>query len=198
MRSYYKLFVLLGIAGAIVAGKAVQDITKGIALTPKPEVKQKPKREPPKIAPEFTDAEKTWFNTENSKPVRLADLKGKKVVLVHFWHAGSAECAQIQPYILRLLELYKDKGLAAIGVHTPPPADKNGSDLRQVEQKIQEGMITYPVVIDDSRRLWKAYNAQFYPTFYVIDKVGKVHQKLDSDSMNNLMELAGAIGKLCR
>ena len=57
----------------------------------------------------------TWFN---SKPLTLAELKGK-VVIIDFWTYSCINCQRTMPYLRDWHERYKDKGLVIIGVHSP-------------------------------------------------------------------------------
>ena len=56
-----------------------------------------------------------WFNSE---PLKLADLKGK-VVVIDFWTYSCINCQRTFPYLKSWWEKYKDKGLIIIGVHSP-------------------------------------------------------------------------------
>src|SRR6478672_4093486 len=67
-----------------------------------------------RAAPNFVGIS-NWLN---SGPLSLADLRGK-VVLVDFWTSGCINCARTLPYVTRLYDKYKGKGLVVVGVHTP-------------------------------------------------------------------------------
>src|SRR6266478_1836825 len=64
-------------------------------------------------APDFAGIS-NWFN---SKPLNIADLRGK-VVLVDFWTYGCVNCVNTLPHVTALYAKYKDRGLV-VGVHTP-------------------------------------------------------------------------------
>lgn len=51
----------------------------------------------------------------NGKPVKLADLKGK-VVMVDFWAVWCGPCIATFPHLRELNKEYKDKGLEIVGV----------------------------------------------------------------------------------
>lgn len=55
-----------------------------------------------------------WFN---SPPLKLADLRGK-VVLVDFWTHGCVNCVNTLPHLTQLYAKYKDRGLVVVGIHT--------------------------------------------------------------------------------
>src|SRR5579871_3425142 len=65
-------------------------------------------------APNFVGIS-NWFN---STPLAIGDLRGK-VVLVDFWTYGCYNCVNTLPYVTKLYDRYKDKGLVVVGIHTP-------------------------------------------------------------------------------
>src|SRR5262245_45304727 len=64
----------------------------------------------------------TVTNWINSKPLKLADLKGKVVVL-EFWGTWCTTCLSLVPHHNELAKKYADKGLVFIGV-----CDRKGSE----------------------------------------------------------------------
>jgi thiol-disulfide isomerase/thioredoxin len=190
----YKLLIGMGVIALIVGAKAYQDNAKQKEEERVSEI-QKQQAEPVKNPPEFK--EKTWFNTEGNKPLRLKDLKGKKVVLIQFWRFKCPHCAQVTPNILGINHAFKNLGLVVIGIHTPVPEDPEENDVKKVEQKIKEWRIDYPVVVDNDQRLWKGYKATSYPTFFLIDKNGKIERRLESDLPQAMAALGDGVKKLC-
>ena len=67
-------------------------------------------------------------------------------------------------------ECYGDKGLTVIGVHTPEFAFAQYES--NVERGIREFGLTYPIVIDSNREIWKAFANRYWPTKYLLDKDG--------------------------
>jgi thiol-disulfide isomerase/thioredoxin len=118
-------------------------------------------------APEFSGIS-NWFN---SKPLSLADLRGK-VVLVDFWTYGCVNCVNTLPHVTELYAKYRDKGLVVVGVHTPEfPFERSASN---VQAALKRHGITYPVAQDNDSRTWNAYRNQYWPAQYVIDRNGKI------------------------
>ncbi|MEJ5755876.1 redoxin family protein, partial [Salmonella enterica] len=77
-------------------------------------------------APDFAGIN-NWFN---SKPLSMADLRGK-VVLVNFWTYGCVNCVNTLPHVTALYAKYKDKGLVVVGVHTPEfPFERSASNVQ--------------------------------------------------------------------
>jgi thiol-disulfide isomerase/thioredoxin len=118
-------------------------------------------------APDFTGIS-NWFN---SKPLSMADLRGK-VVLVDFWTYGCVNCVNTLPHVTELYAKYKDKGLVVVGVHTPEfPFERSASN---VQAALKRHGITYPVAQDNDSATWNAYRNQYWPAQYIIDQNGKI------------------------
>lgn len=186
MKNHYKLLVGFGIIGLIVVAKAIQDKPP----PPPPNDEQsKGSRKTPTAPVEFTAEEKHWFNTEEGKPLRIADLKGKKIIAIQFWRFGCPHCAQSTPKVVALYNAFKDKGLVLIGVHTPGIGDLEEQDPKMVEAKVKEWGINYPVVLDAHQRLWNAYACQVYPSFFLVDKTGKIYKKVEPQDPKDTVDV---------
>ena len=114
------------------------------------------------------DGATEWIN---SRPLTLADLKGK-VVLVQFWTFACYNCLNALPHVKALEAKYRDKGLVVIGVHTPELAHERV--LSNVRNEVKRLGITYPVVIDNDYKIWNAYHNQYWPAAYYADATGKI------------------------
>ena len=118
-----------------------------------------------KKAPEF-DKVTGYINT---KPIHLSDLKGK-VVLVDFWTYSCINCIRTIPYLVDWNEKYADKGLVIVGVHTPEfEFEKNIDNLKAAVKKFG---IKYPVIQDNDKGTWNAYQNQYWPRKYIVDSEG--------------------------
>lgn len=115
-------------------------------------------------APELLN--KTWLNSE---PLRLADLKGK-VVMVEFWTFGCYNCRNVQPYIKQWHSKYSDQGLVIIGVHSPEFSHE--ANIDNVRDYVRKNGIEYAVAIDNDFATWNRYNNHYWPARYMIDKQG--------------------------
>jgi len=115
-----------------------------------------------------------WFNVDNANGLRLADLKGK-VVLVDFWTYTCINCIRTLPYIKSWDDKYADQGLVIIGVHTPEFEFEKNAD--NVAKAIADFGIKYPVVQDNNYATWKAYDNHYWPAHYLVDKNGKIRDK---------------------
>ncbi len=115
-------------------------------------------------APELLN--KTWLNSE---PLKLADLKGK-VVMVEFWTFGCYNCVNVEPYIKKWHSKYSDQGLVIIGVHSPEFSHE--ADVDNVKDYLRKNDIEYAVAIDNDFATWKRYDNHYWPARYMIDKQG--------------------------
>ncbi len=118
-------------------------------------------------APDFVGITK-WLNSE---PLTMEQLQGK-VVLVDFWTYSCINCIRTLPYITKWYKDYKDQGLVVVGVHTPEFAFEKVTS--NVESALKRYGITYPVAQDNNYKTWSAYNNQFWPAHYLIDKSGNI------------------------
>lgn len=107
----------------------------------------------------------------NSDPQTIDALKGK-VVLIDFWTYSCINCIRTQPYLNKWYDRYERDGLVIIGVHAPEFAFEKVPD--NVRNAVKEENIKYPVALDNDFATWNAYNNQFWPAKYLIDKDGQV------------------------
>ncbi len=121
----------------------------------------------PVPAPEFAGIEK-WLNSE---PLTMSALRGK-VVLVDFWTYTCINCIHTLPYVKSWHQKYKDQGLTVVGVHTPEFPFERSS--KNVAAAIERFGIEYPVAQDNRYTTWEAYNNNYWPAVYLIDKQGKI------------------------
>ncbi|MGB1286965.1 MAG: redoxin domain-containing protein [Aggregatilineales bacterium] len=120
-----------------------------------------------RAAPELHDA--IWLNTE--VPLKMSDFRGQ-VVLVEMWTFDCINCINTLEQISDWYDTYADEGLMVIGNHYPEYTyEHNLGNLRAAIGRLG---IEYPVIQDNDRETWSAYNNRFWPTIYLIDKEGNV------------------------
>ncbi|PYX38217.1 MAG: hypothetical protein DMG81_12440 [Acidobacteria bacterium] len=105
----------------------------------------------------------------NSPPLSFRQLRGR-VVLVDFWDYTCVNCVRTLPYVQAWHERYVGKGLTVIGVHTPEFTFAQYES--NVERGVREFGLTYPIVVDNDREIWKAFANRYWPTKYLLDKEG--------------------------
>lgn len=110
----------------------------------------------------------TWLNSD---PLTMSELKGK-VVLVDFWTYTCINCIRTLPYLTAWHDLYKDKGLVIIGIHTPEFEFEKKKE--NVENAMKQYGISYPVLMDNEYENWNAFNNRYWPAKYLIDSKGQI------------------------
>lgn len=118
-------------------------------------------------APEL--ANQTWINTD--KPLRLADLRGK-VVLLDMWTFGCINCQNVLPALKGWHAQYASQGLVVIGNHYPEFDYE--ANLDNLKQAVTKHEIHFAVAQDNDGATWQAYKTQYWPSMYLIDKRGRV------------------------
>ncbi|HEY1822547.1 MAG TPA: cytochrome c biogenesis protein CcdA, partial [Trebonia sp.] len=121
-------------------------------------------------APAFKGIQQ-WFNTPGGKPVTLAALKGK-VVIVDFWAYSCINCQRELPHVEAWYKDYAADGLEVVGVQTPEYA------FEHVPSNVLAGArrlgLSFPVALDNSYDTWNAYDNQSWPADYIIDATGQI------------------------
>jgi cytochrome c biogenesis protein CcdA/thiol-disulfide isomerase/thioredoxin len=121
-------------------------------------------------APNFTGITH-WFN---SKPLTMRDLRGK-VVLVDFWTYSCINCLRTLPHLRAWWRDYHRAGLEIVGVHTPEFAfEAVPSNVRAATKQLG---VSWPVALDPNYATWKAYENEFWPAEYLIDKRGHIRHE---------------------
>jgi len=120
-----------------------------------------------KLAPELTQIS-GYINTD---PMTLADLKGR-VVLVDFWTYSCINCIRTIPYLNTWHQKYADDGLVIVGVHTPEFQFEK--DYNNVKAAVEKFEIKYPVVQDNDKGTWNAYENRYWPRKYLVDNEGYI------------------------
>jgi len=122
-----------------------------------------------KLAPELAGIS-GYINTDGQK-VTLADLKGK-VVIVDFWTYSCINCIRTIPYLNAWYKKYADDGLVLVGVHTPEFEFERNYD--NVKNAVEKFGIKYPVVQDNDRGTWNAYQNRYWPHKFIVDDEGYI------------------------
>ena len=113
----------------------------------------------------------SWLNTPGDKPLTLAGLKGR-VVLLDFWTYSCINCQRTLPHLEAWDAAYRRDGLTIIGVHTPEFAFEHV--LGNVRQNVAKLGVKYPVALDNDYGTWTAYGNQYWPAEYLIDAEGNI------------------------
>jgi len=118
-------------------------------------------------APDFTGT------TTDGKELRLADLRGK-VVLLDFWATWCAPCIAEFPNLLRVYDQYAAKGtLVVIGISLD-------QDSQTVQKFVHDRKLPWPQIVlgpAETNSVAKAYNVSGVPATFLIGPDGKIIAK---------------------
>lgn len=137
----------------------------------------------PYQAPELVGIQ-NWLNSD---PLTLSQLKGK-VVLIDFWTYTCINCIRSLPYVQGWYSQYQKDGLVVIGVEAPEFSyEKLPFNVAAAAK--QDGL-TYPIAIDGNLATWNAYQNQYWPAEYLIDRNGNVRRQHFGEGEYNQTEQA--------
>ena len=121
-------------------------------------------------APEFRGLD-NWLNTPAGKPLTIAGLRGK-VVIVDFWTYSCVNCLRTFPHLQAWDAAYRGAGLVIVGVHAPEFAfERVPSNVRSAVKRFG---LEYPTAQDNDFATWRAYQNNYWPAKYLIDRNGRV------------------------
>jgi len=106
--------------------------------------------------------------SDNAK-ISLDDYKGK-IVLLDFWYIDCFPCIKAIPHLNDIHEKYYEKGLVVIGAN---PFNNNEKDLKRLPNFLSNNPIDYSVMFIDKIKP-KDFKVYAYPSFYLIDRKGKI------------------------
>jgi thiol-disulfide isomerase/thioredoxin len=112
-----------------------------------------------------------WLNSE---PLGPAELRGR-VVLVNFWTLTCINWLRQEPYVRAWSQAYRDDGLIVIGVHTPEFSFEH--EIDRVRQATEDRAIDYPVALDSDYAIWSAFDNQYWPALYFVDREGMIRDQ---------------------
>jgi cytochrome c biogenesis protein CcdA/thiol-disulfide isomerase/thioredoxin len=121
-------------------------------------------------APELTGIN-AWLNTAGDKPLTLAGLRGK-VVLIDFWTYSCINCQRTLPHVEAWYRDYQKDGFVVIGVHTPEFAFEHVTS--NIASQANALGVKYPIAVDNNYATWNAYGNQYWPAEYLVDATGVI------------------------
>jgi peroxiredoxin len=155
----------------------------GAPLAPPAPAPAKPVALPPlenRPAPQFKG------RALDGKPVSLADLRGK-VVLLNFWGTWCPPCREEIPELTRLHHELHEKGLEIVSVNVGDPKTR-------LEKFAAEQKIPYPILVQDS--LPHRYRVASFPTSVIIDQQGQIRYVAEGYSPRAIPDLRRVVEHL--
>ena len=112
-------------------------------------------------------------------PLRLADLRGKVVLVRFFMDADCPYCRGTAPALNELDRDYGPRGLVVVGMYTPKPRPRPVT-IDEVRGYVESYGFRFPVAVDDDwatlRKLWldRVPDAAYTSASLLIDRKGVV------------------------
>lgn len=100
----------------------------------------------------------------------LSSFQGK-VVFLNFWATWCGPCRSEMPSMQKLYDELKDEGLEIVAVDL-----QEGKD--QVKRFVDNGKLTFPVLLDKDGQTGAVYGARSIPTTYLIDRKGSIFARV--------------------
>lgn len=126
----------------------------------------------------------------------LTDLQGTqwhlraltgKIVLVNFWATWCPPCRKEMPDLQALYDKYKDQGFVVLAI-----SDEESAKVRPF---ITERKITYPVLLDEGRKVNDVFQVEGIPKTFVYNRDGKlVAQSIDMRTRTQFQQMLAQAG----
>ena len=153
-RIAYTLILLLGLAWIFLSADQAGTSTSGKIPAPQKGF----------LAPDFE------LKTTSQESIRLSDLRGQ-AVLVNLWATWCPPCRAEMKTIETVYNDYKDEGLIVLAVNMTYQDDRSKIGLFVNEQEL-----TFPILLDESGEMAKAYQLKSLPSSYFINRDGTIHE----------------------
>ncbi|MBR5736356.1 MAG: TlpA family protein disulfide reductase [Bacteroidales bacterium] len=123
--------------------------------------------------------------TPEGKMVSLGDFKGKFVV-IDFWASWCPDCRKENPDLVKLYSKYSPKGVAFVGVSFDTDRD---AWLKGIENDSLRWTQVSSLKQWKETQISKDYGINWIPTFYLINKKGRVIGAfITADALENALE----------
>jgi thiol-disulfide isomerase/thioredoxin len=115
----------------------------------------------------------TW--KDGSRSQSFAQVTSGKVVLLNIWATWCGPCRREIPDLIQVSTEMASKGVVVVGVSV----DDNDDRVRTVKNFVEKNRIPYVNVIDnDNKDIARAYGVQSIPMTLIIDRQGKIVEKI--------------------
>jgi len=93
-----------------------------------------------------------------------------KAVIIDFWATWCEPCKQEMPYLEKIYQDFKDKGLAMLVITVDSSPDLEDT----IKKDVSKLGVTYPIPWDIESKVKSFYDIGGIPVTYLIDKNGKI------------------------
>lgn len=131
------------------------------------------------------------FKTDSGKAYLIADYKDKQWVLVCFWASWCSPCIKNIPFLKKLDETYRLKGLQLISISIDDDEEKWKSAMQKNPMPWLQ-TCTLPNYITD-QKIKQKFAVDGVPQYFLIDKSGKIvynnFQAIDNENYSELQRI---------
>jgi thiol-disulfide isomerase/thioredoxin len=117
----------------------------------------------------------------------MRQLAGR-VVLIDFWEYTCINCIRTFAQNKKWYERYHKYGFEIIGVHDPE--FDIAYQAANVRTAVKRFGLSYPVFVDPSFQLWRAYRTDSWPSRFLVDSKGVVRFHKDGEGGDDAFERA--------
>ena len=129
------------------------------------------------------DAAAPDFEVETfaGETLRLSDLEGQVVVL-NFWASWCPPCRWEMPAFEEISREYRDRGVTFVGIAM-------SDTLEDAKGFADQTGVTYPLALDTTNEVVRAYQVRTLPTTFFIDKDGRIQRRLTSAANEGMLKV---------
>ncbi|MGB2895200.1 MAG: TlpA disulfide reductase family protein [Anaerolineales bacterium] len=126
------------------------------------------------LAPDFT------LESLAGDQISISDMRGKVIVL-NLWASWCPPCRAEMPALQRVYQENHGRGLEVLAVNITAQ-----DNLTAVEDFVQEFNLTFPILLDTSGKVGKAYLMRAFPTTFFIDQMGVIQRVIVGGPMSEI------------
>lgn len=127
------------------------------------------------VAPDLT------LKTPTGKTYTLSELKGQ-AVLVNLWTTWCPPCRAEMPAIEKMYQEYKDQGFIVLAINMTYQDDPFA-----VVPFAEEYGLTFPILLDETGEVGKAYQLRSLPSSYFINRFGIITEVVIGGPMSEAL-----------
>jgi len=103
------------------------------------------------------------------------------VLILHFWTGGCSSCREEMPAMEKLYGKYGRKGLVILAVNV-------GQRKETVQRLVKDLGVSYPVLLDQDRKMAGSYDVVGVPRTYMIDRKGVIRYKILGSASDEMLK----------
>lgn len=127
------------------------------------------------LAPDFA------LETPSGETIKLSDLRGQ-AVLVNLWATWCPPCRAEMQTIETVYNEYKDQGFTVLAVNMT-----NQDDPAAIMPFVSEQELTFPILLDKTGEMGKAYQLKSLPSSYFIGRDGIIKEVVIGGPMSEAL-----------